>query len=136
MTNSMRLLKLNEKVQQMVIDEMLTTGHARALLGIEDQELQYTLAQQIFDQKLSVRDTEKLVKSLQNNKKKAKAEKTVDPQMEAIYKDLEERLKKTMGTKVLINRKNDKAGKIEIEYYSHEELDRIIDLIGTIHTEN
>ena len=135
-TNSMRLLKLNEKVQQMVIDEMLTTGHARALLGIEDQELQYTLAQQIFDQKLSVRDTEKLVKSLQNNKKKAKAEKTVDPQMEAIYKDLEERLKKTMGTKVLINRKNDKAGKIEIEYYSHEELDRIIDLIGTIHTEN
>ncbi|WP_455721431.1 ParB/RepB/Spo0J family partition protein [Agathobacter sp.] len=135
-TNSMRLLKLNEKVQQMVIDEMLTTGHARALLGIEDQELQYTLAQQIFDQKLSVRDTEKLVKSLQNNKKKSKAEKTVDPQMEAVYKELEERLKKTMGTKVLINRKNDKAGKIEIEYYSHEELDRIIDLIGTIHTDN
>ena len=132
MTNSMRLLKLNEKVQQMVIDEMLTTGHARALLGIEDQEQQYNIAQQIFDQKLSVRDTEKLVKSLQNNKKKGKAEKTVDPQMEAIYKDLEERLKKTMGTKVLINRKNDKAGKIEIEYYSHEELDRIIDLIGTI----
>lgn len=131
-TNSMRLLKLNEKVQQMVIDEMLTTGHARALLGIEDQEQQYNIAQQIFDQKLSVRDTEKLVKSLQNNKKKGKAEKTVDPQMEAIYKDLEERLKKTMGTKVLINRKNDKAGKIEIEYYSHEELDRIIDLIGTI----
>ena len=136
MTNSMRLLKLNDKVQQMVIDEMLTTGHARALLGIEDQELQYNLAQQIFDQKLSVRDTEKLVKSLQNNKKKAKTEKTVDPQMEAIYKDLEERLKKTMGTKVLINRKNDKAGKIEIEYYSQEELERIIDLIGTIHTEN
>lgn len=135
-TNSMRLLKLNDKVQQMVIDEMLTTGHARALLGIEDQELQYNLAQQIFDQKLSVRDTEKLVKSLQNNKKKAKTEKTVDPQMEAIYKDLEERLKKTMGTKVLINRKNDKAGKIEIEYYSQEELERIIDLIGTIHTEN
>ena len=135
-TNSMRLLKLNDKVQQMVIDEMLTTGHARALLGIEDQELQYNLAQQIFDQKLSVRDTEKLVKSLQNNKKKAKTEKTVDPQMEAIYKDLEERLKKTMGTKVLLNRKNDKTGKIEIEYYSQEELERIIDLIGTIHTEN
>ena len=135
-TNSMRLLKLNDKVQQMVIDEMLTTGHARALLGIEDQELQYNLAQQIFDQKLSVRDTEKLVKSLQNKKKKAKTEKMGDPQREAIYKDLEERLKKTMGTKVLINRKNDKAGKIEIEYYSQEELERIIDLIGTIHTEN
>ena len=69
-TNSMRLLKLNEKVQQMVIDEMLTTGHARALLGIEDQNQQYVVAQQIFDQKLSVRDTEKLVKSLQKNKKK------------------------------------------------------------------
>lgn len=73
-TNSMRLLKLNEKVQQMVIDEMLTTGHARALLGIEDQNQQYVVAQQIFDQKLSVRDTEKLVKSLQKNKKKAKSE--------------------------------------------------------------
>ncbi len=135
-TNSMRLLKLDEKVQQMVIDEMLTTGHVRALLGIEDKEQQYTLAQQIFDQKLSVRDTEKMVKSLQKNKKKAKVEKTVDPQTEAIYKDLEERLKNKIGTKVLINRKNDKAGKIEIEYYSQEELDRIIDLIGTISTEN
>lgn len=80
----MRLLKLNEKVQQMVIDEMLTTGHARALLGIEDQNQQYMLAQQIFDQKLSVRDTEKLVKSLQNNRKKKKVEKPLDPQMEAI----------------------------------------------------
>lgn len=106
-TNSMRLLKLNEKVQQMVIDEMLTTGHARALLGIEDQNQQYVVAQQIFDQKLSVRDTEKLVKSLQKNKKKTKSEKTVNPQMEAIYKDLEEKLKKNMGTKVLINRKNE-----------------------------
>ena len=90
-TNSMRLLKLNEKVQQMVIDEMLTTGHARALLGIEDQNQQYVVAQQIFDQKLSVRDTEKLVKSLQKNKKKTKSEKTVNPQMEAIYRDLEGR---------------------------------------------
>lgn len=93
-TNSMRLLKLNEKVQQMVIDEMLTTGHARALLGIEDQNQQYVVAQQIFDQKLSVRDTEKLVKSLQKNKKKTKSEKPVNPQMEAIYKDLEEKLKR------------------------------------------
>lgn len=74
-TNAMRLLKLNEKVQQMVIDEMLTTGHARALLGIEDQEQQYIIAQKIFDEKLSVRDTEKLVKSLQNEKKKKKKKK-------------------------------------------------------------
>ena len=125
-TNSMRLLKLNEKVQQMVIDEMLTTGHARALLGIEDQNQQYVVAQQIFDQKLSVRDTEKLVKSLQKNKKKAKSEKPVNPQMEAIYKDLEEKLKKNMGTKVLINRKNENSGKIEIEYYNQEDLEKII----------
>ena len=131
-TNTMRLLKLDEKVQQMVIDEMLTTGHARALLGIEDKNQQYVVAQQIFDQKLSVRDTEKLVKSLQKNKKKAKSEKQVNPQMEAIYKDLEEKLKKNMGTKVLINRKNENSGKIEIEYYSMDELDRIMDLFGSI----
>ena len=131
-TNSMRLLKLNDKVQQMVIDEMLTTGHARALLGIEDQKQQYVIAQQIFDQKLSVRDTEKLVKSLQNTKKKTKAEKPVDPQMEAIYRDLEEKLKNSIGTKVLINRKNEKAGKIEIEYYSHDELDRIVGLLNSV----
>ena len=131
-TNSMRLLKLNEKVQQMVIDEMLTTGHARALLGIEDQNQQYVVAQQIFDQKLSVRDTEKLVKSLQKNKKKTKSEKPVNPQMEAIYKDLEEKLKKNMGTKVLINRKNENSGKIEIEYYSHDELDRIVNMLNSV----
>ena len=127
-----RLLKLNEKVQQMVIDEMLTTGHARALLGIEDQNQQYVVAQQIFDQKLSVRDTEKLVKSLQKNKKKTKSEKPVNPQMEAIYKDLEEKLKKNMGTKVLINRKNENSGKIEIEYYSHDELDRIVNMLNSV----
>lgn len=87
-TNAMRLLKLNEKVQQMVIDEMLTTGHARALLGIEDQEQQYIIAQKIFDEKLSVRDTEKLVKSLQNEKKKKKEEKEkIDPKLEAVYHD-------------------------------------------------
>ena len=131
-TNTMRLLKLDEKVQQMVIDEMLTTGHARALLGIEDKNQQYVVAQQIFDQKLSVRDTEKLVKSLQKNKKKAKSEKQVNPQMEAIYKDLEEKLKKNMGTKVLINRKNENSGKIEIEYYSHDELDRIVNMLNSV----
>lgn len=132
-TNAMRLLKLNEKVQQMVIDEMLTTGHARALLGIEDQDIQYVLAQQIFDQKLSVRDTEKLVKSMQNEKKgKKKEPKKLDSKLLAIYSDLEEQMKKIMGTKVLINSKNSNSGKIEIEYYSQDELDRIIDLIRTI----
>ena len=132
-TNAMRLLKLNEKVQQMVIDEMLTTGHARALLGIEDQDIQYVLAQQIFDQKLSVRDTEKLVKSMQNEKKsKKKDPEKLDSKLLAIYSDLEEQMKKIMGTKVLINSKNSNSGKIEIEYYSQDELDRIIDLIRTI----
>ena len=132
-TNAMRLLKLNEKVQQMVIDEMLTTGHARALLGIEDQDIQYVLAQQIFDQKLSVRDTEKLVKSMQNEKKgKKKEPEKLDSKLLAIYSDLEEQTKKIMGTKVLINSKNSNSGKIEIEYYSQDELDRIIDLIRTI----
>ena len=132
-TNAMRLLKLNEKVQQMVIDVMLTTGHARALLGIEDQDIQYVLAQQIFDQKLSVRDTEKLVKSMQNEKKgKKKEPEKLDSKLLAIYSDLEEQMKKIMGTKVLINSKNSNSGKIEIEYYSQDELDRIIDLIRTI----
>ena len=132
-TNAMRLLKLNEKVQQMVIDEMLTTGHARALLGIEDQEQQYIIAQKIFDEKLSVRDTEKLVKSLQNEKKKKKEEKEkIDPKLEAVYHDLEEHMKGILGTKVCINHKDAKKGKLEIEYYSQDELDRIIDMIRTI----
>lgn len=132
-TNAMRLLKLNEKVQQMVIDEMLTTGHARALLGIEDQEQQYIIAQKIFDEKLSVRDTEKLVKSLQNEKKKKKEEKEkIDPKLEAVYHDLEEQMKGILGTKVCINHNDAKKGKLEIEYYSQDELDRIIDMIRTI----
>lgn len=132
-TNSMRLLKLDEKVQQMVIDEMLTTGHARALLGIEDQEKQYTVAQKIFDEKLSVRDTEKLVKNLQKEKKKPQEEKeTIDPKLEAIYHDLEEQMKEILGTKVSINAKDSKKGKLEIEYYSQDELDRIIDMIRTV----
>lgn len=132
-TNAMRLLKLNDKVQQMVIDEMLTTGHARALLGIEDQEKQYIVAQRIFDEKLSVRDTEKLVKNIQNEKPDAPTNaKKIDPQLEAVYHELEEQLKVLLGTKVFINPKDDKKGKVEIEYYSQDELDRIIDLIRTV----
>ena len=131
-TNAMRLLKLNDKVQQMVIDEMLTTGHARALLAIEDEDMQHTVAQQIFDEKLSVRDTEKLVKNIQNGKKTAKEKEVLDPKLKVIYDDLAEQMKKILGTKVLINAKDEKSGKIEIEYYSQDELDRIIDLIRTI----
>ena len=132
-TNSIRLLKLNEKVQQMVIDDMISTGHARALLGIEDPEKQYLVAQKIFDEKLSVRETEKLVKKIQQNKElKTEKEKTLDPTLTAICHDLEEKMKGIFGTKVAINQKDDKKGKIEIEYYSMEELDRIMDLLGTI----
>ena len=131
-TNAMRLLKLNEKVQQMVIDEMISTGHARALLGIEDQEKQYTIAQKIFDEKLNVRETEKLVKNLQNEKGEKPEKKTMDPALVAIYHDLEEQMKGILGTKVTINSKNEKQGKLEIEYYSQEELDRIIDLLRSI----
>lgn len=132
-TNSMRLLKLNEKVQQMVIDDMISTGHARALLGIEDQNKQYQTAQKIFDEKLSVRETEKLVKKIQQEKEdKPKQEKKSDPKMAAILGDLEETMKMILGTKVAINQKDENKGKIEIEYYSTDELDRIIDLIRTI----
>ena len=132
-TNAMRLLKLDDRVQQMVIDEMLTTGHARALLGINDIEKQYITAQKIFDEKLSVRDTEKLVKNIQSEKKEKKEEPyKIDPQLEIIYRDLEEQMKGILGTKVYINSKNEKSGKIEVEYYSQEELDRIIDLFRTI----
>ena len=132
-TNAMRLLKLNDKVQQMVIDEMLTTGHARALLGIEDPEKQYVVAQRIFDEKLSVRDTEKLVKNIQNEKPDMPTTgKKIDPQLEAVYRELEEQLKVLLGTKVFINPKDERKGKLEIEYYSQDELDRIIDLIRTV----
>lgn len=132
-TNSMRLLKLNEKVQQMVIDEMLTTGHARALLSIEDPEKQFLIAQQIFDEKLSVRDTEKLVKKLHNDRKKSTdTSKQIDKKMEAIFADLEEQVKQILGTKVYITHKDKNHGKLEIEYYSQDELDRIVDMLRTI----
>lgn len=132
-TNSMRLLKLDERVQRMVIDDMITTGHARALLGIEDVEKQFATAQKIFDENLSVRETEKLVKKIQNNKDiPVEKKKVSDPAMDAIYHDLEEKMKSILGTKVAINKKDDQKGKIEIEYYSMDELDRIIDLIRTI----
>lgn len=134
-TNSMRLLKLTDQVQQMVIDDLLTTGHARALLGIEDKDKQYALAQKIFDEKLSVRETEKLVKKMQNEKKESPAKETpIDPKMDIIYQDLEEKMKDIMGTKVSIRRKDAKKGTIEIEYYSPEELDRIMELFQSVKT--
>lgn len=125
-TNSMRLLKLDERVQQMLIDDMLTTGHARALLGIEDPELQVSVATRVFDEKLSVREVEKLVKKIQENKPEKEK---VDPVDDFIYTDLEEKMKAAMGTKVSIKQKAKGKGKIEIEYYSREDLERIFDAI-------
>lgn len=126
-TNSMRLLKLCEEVQNMVVEEMISTGHARALLAIEDPELQYTLAQKIFDEKLSVRDVEKLVKNIDKPVKQKKE--TEKRNIDFIYHDIEEKLKTSLGTKVSVLPKDDGSGKIEIDFYSHEELDRILDLL-------
>ena len=125
-TNSMRLLKLSDDVQQMVIDEMISTGHARALLAIEDPEQQYILAQKVFDEKLSVRDIEKLVKNLGKTKVQKKSK---EKQLIAIYQDIEETLKEKLSTKVSIVAKENGAGKIEVEFFSHEELDRLMEII-------
>lgn len=127
-TNSIRLLKLCPEVQQMLIDDMISMGHARALLAIENPELQYTIAQKIFDEKLSVRDVEKLVKNVDKpEKKKVKEE---NPALEAIYNDIGESLKKKLSTKVTVSHKGNGAGKIEIEFYNHEDLDRLLELLG------
>ena len=130
-TNSMRLLKLDERVQQMLIDEMISTGHARALLSIEDKEMQYGAAMKVFDEKLSVRETEKLVKDILNPTEK-KQEKKEDSALELIYQQLEEKIKGIVGSKVAIRRKNKDKGRIEIEYYSQDELERIVELLESV----
>lgn len=127
-TNSMRLLKLCDEVQQMVIDEMISTGHARAILSIEDPEEQYLLAQRIFDEKLSVRDVEKLVKSL--NKPKAEKQKIEkNRSLDYIYQNTAVKMKEIFGTKVNITAKENGSGKIEIDFFSHEDFDRLTDLL-------
>ena len=128
-TNSVRLLKLDERVQQMVIDDMISTGHARALLAVEDKEVQYAMANKIFDGKLSVRETERLVKNLQSEVPEKKNKKIEN---EFIYKDIEEKIKTILGTKVTVNHKSNNKGKIEIEYYSNDELERIMELLESI----
>ena len=130
-TNSMRLLKLSAKVQQMLIDEMITAGHARAILAVSDMEKQESLAMRVFDEKLSVRETEKLVKAVLAPPKEKKLHSYSAE--DAAYENLEEKMKSIMGTKVLIHRKKNDKGKIEIEYYSRDELERIIDLFESIH---
>lgn len=129
-TNSMRLLKLDERIQQMIMEDMITGGHARALLALKEPEEQYNLAVKIFDEKLSVRETEKLVKRYLNSEKKEKKEEIQENQV--IYQNIEEKMKRIFGSKVMIKRKAKEKGRIEIEYYSMEELERIIELIDRI----
>lgn len=131
-TNSVRLLKLDERVQQMVIDDMISTGHARTLLSIEDKEQQYKIAVQVFDEKMSVREVEKLVKTLGKEKTKPVQKNTAN---ELAYKNIEEKMKALLGTKVIINHKANNKGKIEIEYYSNDELERLLYLFQSIHAE-
>ena len=135
-TNSLRLLNLSEKVRQMVVDDMISTGHARALLAISDPDVQYETALTVFDEGLSVRDTEHMVKSVNNilkesdEKKDNKSEDLSNEALKAVISQLEENLKTTLGSKVSIKSKG-KKGKIEIEYVSSEDLERIIHIINS-----
>ena len=128
-TNTMRLLKLDEQIQNMLIQGVITSGHARAFLSLEDKGLQLKAAKEVLDKKLSVRETEKLVKLLQKPEvKKEKVEKVNS----FIYKDIEEKMKAILGTKVTVDHKSNNKGKISIEYYSNEELERILYLLESI----
>lgn len=127
--NSMRLLKLSEEVQNMLIDDLISSGHARTLLAIEDEKLQVEIAEKIMDEKLSVRETEKFVKNITNPKKKKEKE---EIENKFVYEDIENRIKEVMGTKVKVNHKASGKGKIEIEYYSDRELERLLDIFMSI----
>ena len=125
-TNSLRLLKLDERVQKMVIDDMISGGHARALLAVSNGDTQYALAMKAFDEKLSVREVEKLIKNIGSEETKKPKDK---PKDDFVYRDIESKLKEIIGTKVVIHNKNNNKGKIEIEYYSQDDFERIIELI-------
>lgn len=129
-TNSMRLLKLDDRVQQMIIDDMIASGHARALIPIENGEKQYHTACKIFDEKLSVRETEKLVKHILNER--SDKDIAVTQEDDFIFRNLEDKIRSIVGTKVSIHKKNNNKGSIQIEYYSSEELERIVDMFETM----
>ena len=132
-TNSMRLLKLCDGVQQMIIDDMLSTGHARALIPIEDKEIQLQLAQRIFDEKLSVREVEKIVKGILKPETNKPRKEEPPQNIQYIYQDIENRLKEKLSRKVEISSKGrNGSGKIEIEFYSNDVLDRLIESISTM----
>ncbi len=125
-TNSLRLLNIDSRVKDYLIDGVVSEGHARALLSLEDKELQYELAQMIIDEGLSVRETEKLIKNINSNKKNPS--KKVSNNLNPYYVDIKNKLENLFGTKVQLSDKKDK-GKIEIEYYSSEDLQRILDIL-------
>ncbi len=130
-TNSLRLLKLDNYVQELLIKQEISMGHARAILSVENSDMQQELAQRIISQQLSVREVEKIVKNLEKpNVKKEPKEK--DRALEIIFQELEERMKIAMGTKVSINQKDRNKGRIEIEYYSDKELERIVEMLESI----
>lgn len=132
-TNSMRLLKLCDGVQQMIIADMLTTGHARALIPIEDEELQLQLAQKIFDEKLSVREVEKIVKGILKPDEKKENKEESSPNILYVYQDIENRLKEKLGRKVEISSKGKNgAGKMQIEFYSNDDLERLIEFLSNV----
>ena len=126
-TNALRLLKLNDEVQKMLAEGLITEGHAKVLLSLSDGEGQLELANRIMDEGLSVRETEKIVRALQN-KKAPKEEKELSNQ--SLYHEYEEKLRNRIGTKVRIQRKAEDKGRIEIDYYSDMDLQKILDLIG------
>lgn len=128
-TNALRLLRLDKKVQTMLVEGLITTGHAKVILGIEDQELQISVAEKIVDEQLSVRETEKLVKTLLSPAEDKKKDK-ITLQNANLYKEIENKMKTRVGTKVSIKRKEENTGKIEIEYYNSADLERIMEIMG------
>lgn len=136
-TNTMRLLRLDERVQKMIMDNLISSGHGRTIIPIEDKDLQYETACKILDESLSVREAEPLVKKMLNHKEKAQEEmQEEDPQKEEMFHFFEGRMKDILGSKVTIKNKKNNKGRIEIEYYSADELERIIDLIQSIQIKN
>lgn len=131
-TNSLRLLKLDKTIQQFLIDGKLSQGQARALLAIEDSDLQKKAAEDIIKKGLNVREVEKLVKSLQKPKPEENTTLEDSRDYSIFYKEYEDKIRDILSTKVHINRKDKNKGRIEIEYYSSDELERIIELIKTI----
>ena len=129
-TNALRLLKLSEKVRLMVAQGSLSAGHARTLVPVEDEDIQYALAKEVVEKQLSVRETERLVK--QAGRKKPERKNKVEPDYSIFFREYEDKMKEILGTKVHINRRDKNKGRIEIDYYSQNELERIMELLGKI----